>query len=56
MLRIDRVNHRHKDTFTLLNFDVVSIKFEVVVKGRAFTLHLLFSLIRVHVSGFILVI
>jgi hypothetical protein len=56
MLRINRVNHRHKDTVTLLNFNVVSIKFEVVIKGRALTLHLLFSLVRVHMSGFILVI
>jgi hypothetical protein len=43
MLRIDWVNHRHKNVVTLLNFDVVSIKFEVVVKGRVFTLRLLWS-------------
>jgi hypothetical protein len=56
MLRIDWVNHCHKDMVTLLNFNVASIKIEVVIKCQAFTLLLLFSLICVHMSGFILVL
>jgi hypothetical protein len=33
MLRINQVDHHHEDAVTLLNFNVVSIEIEVVVKG-----------------------
>jgi hypothetical protein len=56
MLRIGQVNHHHEDAVTLLNFNMVSIKIEDIVKDQAFTLYLLFSLVCVHMRGFILVI
>jgi hypothetical protein len=56
MLRIDRIHHRHEDTVTLLNSDVVNITIKVVVTGRTCVLRLLISLIRIHMRGFILVL
>jgi hypothetical protein len=52
MVRIDRMHHCHEDTVILLNNEVVDFTIKVVVKGRTCVLHLLISLIRVHVRGF----
>jgi hypothetical protein len=56
MLRINWMHHRHEDTVILLNSDIVDITIEVVIKGRTCVLHLLISLLRVHMRGFILVL
>jgi hypothetical protein len=33
MMRINQMNHCHKDTVILLNLNVINIKIKVVVKG-----------------------
>jgi hypothetical protein len=38
MSRIDWVDYHHEDMVTLFNFDVVSIKIKVIVKGQTFVL------------------
>jgi hypothetical protein len=56
MMRINRMHHRHEDTVILLNIKVVNITIKVVIKGQTCVLHLLISLIHVHMRGFILVL
>jgi hypothetical protein len=55
MVRIDQMHHCHEDMVILLDSEVVDFTIKVVVKGQTCVLHLLISLIRVHVRGFILV-
>jgi hypothetical protein len=53
MVRIDWVNHCHKNTVILLDLNVIDIKIEDIVKGHTRVLCLI-SLTCVLVSGFIL--
>jgi hypothetical protein len=56
MMRIDRMYHRHEDAVILLNNEVVDFTIQVIIKDRTCVLHLLISLVRVHLRGFILVL
>jgi hypothetical protein len=55
MMRIDQMNHCHKDTVILLDLNVIDIMIEVVIKGQTYVPCLFISL-TVFVSGFILVL
>jgi hypothetical protein len=55
MVRIDQMHHRHEDMVILLNSKVVDFTIKVIVKGWTCVLHLLISLVHVHMRGFILV-
>jgi hypothetical protein len=54
MVRINQMHHCHEDTVTLLNIKVVDFTIKVIIKGHTHVLHLLISLICVHMRGFIL--
>jgi hypothetical protein len=56
MVRIDWMHHCHKDTFTLLNSEVIDFTIKVIIKGQTCVLHLLISLICVLMRGSILVL
>jgi hypothetical protein len=49
------MHHRHEDVVILLNSEVADFAIKVVVKGWTCVLHLLISLICVHMRGFILI-
>jgi hypothetical protein len=55
MMRMNQMNHCHKDMVILLDLNVIDIKIEVIIKGWT-KVPLLTSLTCVLVSGFILVI
>jgi hypothetical protein len=56
MMRINQMNHCHKDVVVLLNLNVIDITIKVIGKGWTSVLYLLISLTCVHVRAFILVV
>jgi hypothetical protein len=57
MVRINQMHHHHDNAVILfLNKKVIDFTIEVIVKGWTCVLHLLISLICVHMRGFILIL